>query len=680
MTPFKCKLCGGDIVAEAGQAHGKCDSCGTATTLPRASDEQKINLFNRANHFRRKGDFDQAVSVYENILNMDGADPEAHWGLVLSKYGIEYVEDPATHSLVPTCHRVQNESILSDLDYLAALENAPDSYTRGLYEEEAKRVSEIQKRILAISLKEEPYDVFICYKETTDGGSRSKDSALAQDVYYRLAGENYNVFFSRITLEDKLGQEYEPYIFAALNSAKVMLVIGTKPEHFNAVWVKNEWRRFLALMKKDKSRLLIPCYQDMDAHELPDELSMLQSQDMSKIGAVHDLIRGVKRVLSDKGGSATTAASGTASSVFYEANAIIDRAFIVLEDKEWQKADDLLERALNIEPRNARAYIGKLLVKLEISSEDALPTKASESNIESLAEYKDYEKALRFADSEYRAVLEGYERDRRQAVLERQYQKAVAEIKQVWDEGAFNRLASTFVSLSGYKDSSALAEKCRENALEIQYQKSVSALNSANTLEEFEWIAKLFTSLSNYKDSNALVEKCRENVLELKYQEAVSCMSSAYASNVRDADTFKQLAEKFVSLSGYKDSDILAKNCIDEAERIDEYLLRITPEMLKSGEKLSRASKIIGWISIFLFPCEYIIVAIFKYNSFMGSILYVAIALVVTFIGWLLAGQGINKFNAAKLPDNKANFGMASNTIMTIIYFISIIARLIIHC
>ena len=40
-----------------------------------------------------------------------------------------------------------------------------------------------------------------------------------------------------------------------------MLVVGTCREYFDAVWVKNEWRRFLKLMKEDSSRLLIPCYQ-----------------------------------------------------------------------------------------------------------------------------------------------------------------------------------------------------------------------------------------------------------------------------------------------------------------------------------------------------------------------------------------------------------------------------------
>ena len=111
---------------------------------------------------------------------------------------------------------------------------------------------------------EEPFDVFICYKETDEHGRRTHDSVLANDLYHQLTQEGFKVFFARITLEDKLGTAYEPYIFAALNSAKVMVVIGTKPEYFNAVWVKNEWARFLAQIKNDADKILIPAYKDMD--------------------------------------------------------------------------------------------------------------------------------------------------------------------------------------------------------------------------------------------------------------------------------------------------------------------------------------------------------------------------------------------------------------------------------
>jgi hypothetical protein len=104
------------------------------------------------------------------------------------------------------------------------------------------------------------------------------------------------VFFSRISLEDKLGQDYEPCIFAALNSAKVMLMVTTDSDHCNAVWVKNEWKRYLDFMKNDPGKTLIPVYKGISPHTLPDEFAKLQAQDMGKLGAIQDLVRGVEKL------------------------------------------------------------------------------------------------------------------------------------------------------------------------------------------------------------------------------------------------------------------------------------------------------------------------------------------------------------------------------------------------
>ena len=52
--------------------------------------------------------------------------------------------------------------------------------------EEAKKIEEIRKGIIEVSGKEEPYDIFICYKETDENGNRTLDSVLAQDVYEEL--------------------------------------------------------------------------------------------------------------------------------------------------------------------------------------------------------------------------------------------------------------------------------------------------------------------------------------------------------------------------------------------------------------------------------------------------------------------------------------------------------------
>lgn len=199
---------------------------------------------------------------------------------------------------------------------------------------------------------------------------------MVQEVYYELTEQGYRVFFARITLEDKAGTEYEPYIFAALNSAKVMVVIGTKPEHFNAVWVKNEWSRFLSMMKKDRSKLLLPCYRDMDPYDLPEALSVLQSYDMSKIGFMQDLIRGVKKVID--AGKPQEAAKETVKETVVVHNeggsnvqALLKRGNMALEDGEWGKADEFFEQVLNQDAECGAAYLGKFLVRTQSRSAKA---------------------------------------------------------------------------------------------------------------------------------------------------------------------------------------------------------------------------------------------------------------------------------------------------------------------
>lgn len=375
MMIIKCKMCGGDIELSEDRTHGICSYCGSAVTLPRVDDEQRAAAFNRGNHFRRIGDFDKALAVYETLLRDDDSDAEAHWCCALCRFGIEYVEDPASHEFLPTCHRASYDSFLEDVDYLSAVEHS-DGVTRRQYEKDGAKIEDVRRRILAASNSEDAFDVFICYKETGEDGQRTVDSTLAQDIYYQLTEQGRRVFFARITLEDKAGQEYEPYIFAALNSARVMVVVGTKPEHLNAVWVKNEWSRFLALMKKDRKKLLIPCYRDMDPYDLPEQLSVLQSHDMSRIGFIQDLLRGIGKVLDD--GKPQQRSRETVSVPAPSgggAEAMLKRGWIALEDGDWTGADGFFEQALNVSPECGEAYLGKALAQRKIPNLAALVEK-----------------------------------------------------------------------------------------------------------------------------------------------------------------------------------------------------------------------------------------------------------------------------------------------------------------
>ena len=372
MAIIQCKQCGGAVDISEGITYGTCPYCGSLTTFPRIIDDRTEQLYIRAENFRKSGDFDKAAATYESLIQMNPEEPEYYWGIVLARYGIEYVEDPVSHERIPTCHRVQIDSILADSDYQKALELAPSNYEQDIYQQQAARIAEIQKDILQISSKEEPYDVFICYKETTDDGSRTRDSILAQDVYYQLTNIGYKVFFARLTLENKLGHQYEPYIFAALNSAKVMLVIGSQKEFFEAAWVRNEWSRFLALMKRDRSKLLIPCYSGMDPYDLPVELSMFQAQDMTKIGFLQDLIHGIKKIVGKEEPSAVANANSSIDSTNATSTAIenlLKRIKFFLSERNFSEAKEYCYRVLDSDPDNMEAYYCQCLAELQMSNE-----------------------------------------------------------------------------------------------------------------------------------------------------------------------------------------------------------------------------------------------------------------------------------------------------------------------
>ena len=362
MTLFKCKMCGGSIDVVNNESVAECEYCGTKQTLPKMDDEKRINLYNRANHFRQQCAFDKAEQIYEKIVAEMPDDAEAHWSLVLCRYGIEYVEDPSTLERVPTCHRASYDSIFDDIDYIEAV-NKADTVAMSLYQKEAAKIDRIQKGILEISQKEKPFDIFICYKETDSIGERTLDSVKAQEIYDTLTDKGYKVFFSRITLEDKLGQSYEPYIFAALNSAKVMLVVGANPDYINSVWVKNEWSRYLKIMSKKKDRTLIPCYLNMSPYELPDEFSYLQGQDMSKIGFMQDLVKGIGKLIPKN--NHTVQKTTAVPDVDNKIKGLINLIGFAIEEKNWDKADDLCEQIMMAQPDSAFYYVFKMIIGYE---------------------------------------------------------------------------------------------------------------------------------------------------------------------------------------------------------------------------------------------------------------------------------------------------------------------------
>ena len=561
---FKCKMCGGTVEFEQGATVGVCDSCGTKQTLPRLDDDKKANLYDRANHFRRNNEYDKAMGIYEQILAEDNTDAEAYWSLVLCRYGIEYVEDPATHKRVPTVNRAQYMSVSADEDYKSALKYA-DAYQRTIYEQEAKTIDEIQKGILEISSKEEPFDIFISYKETDESGRRTPDSVLANDLYHQLTNEGFKVFFSRITLEDKLGTAYEPYIFSALNSAKVMVVIGTKPEYFNAVWVKNEWSRYLALVKKsDGKKMLIPAYRDMDPYDLPEEFSHLQAQDMSKLGFMQDLIRGIKKIVQADEPKTVVKETVVVNGGSANVAPLLKRVFMFLEDSNWEEADEYCEKVLDQDPENAQAYLGKLMAELEVRKPEQLADCKTPFD-----KSINYQKVIRFGDEKLTKTLTGYikhinernEFDRKNGI----YERAVRQMGEATAPDDFSKVRDAFQSIPGFKNADALAKKAETGRKEAMYNRAVMLMEK-NEKNCYSDAIRNFTEIPDWKDSKKQIEVCNKRIEEITEEEKRERKENTYQKAIAlmkkdSSSAYSKAIGLFQTISDWKDATEQIRCC-----------------------------------------------------------------------------------------------------------------------
>ncbi len=285
MAVLRCKVCGETLDIKDGESVCVCPCCGIRQTVPVSGGEMAVSSFNRANRLRNSGDFDRSSDVFKSIADEFEEEAEAYWGIVLSRYGVIYKAEDGEKVL--TCHRASYASVLEDPDFELVMEYS-DPLSRALYREEAKEIERIRQETAKTASEQEPCDIFISARVTDDNKGRTADAEMAEEICDALIKKGYRVFFSP--------DAEEPYVFAALSSAKIMLAFGTDYECYNDPRVKNEWGRFLKFAESDGGKILIPCYKDLDAYDIPKEFSNCSAQDMGKPGAADDLLARIDEI------------------------------------------------------------------------------------------------------------------------------------------------------------------------------------------------------------------------------------------------------------------------------------------------------------------------------------------------------------------------------------------------
>ena len=295
MNQNMCNNCGGEYEYR----HGRfvCRSCGSYK--PEEISNEEVTLLYTAFQKLRLAEFYEAELEFDDIIHKYPENPNAYWGRLMAKYGIKYEQD-FDGRMIPTCYATSIESLLDADDYRMAMKYA-DADSKSYYQKQAEYIERVRKEWIEKAKKEKPYDIFICYKDSdlANDIERTQDSYAAQELYLHLTRKGYRVFFSRETLRDKVGEKYEPYIFNALATAKVMIVYGSKPTYITSTWLKNEWTRYEKRIQKGekKPNSLLVAYEGFPPSELPTALSSMQCLNAGEKSFYSDLDDMVERIL-----------------------------------------------------------------------------------------------------------------------------------------------------------------------------------------------------------------------------------------------------------------------------------------------------------------------------------------------------------------------------------------------
>lgn len=378
MGALKCKMCGSNLEIEDSITVCKCEKCGTSQTVPDIEDDKELKLFERAGRLRFNCDFDKAAGIYNTITDSYPEEAEGYWGLILCKYGIEYADD-ASGKKVPVCHRISYDSVMDDEDFELVMENS-DSESRAIFREEAKIIEENRKKYIQIAESEQPYDIYISYRAKDDNGDKTAVSEIAGHLYNKLTSARYRVFLSEAALKGKKQSDCEPYIYSALNSANVMLALGTSYDDYNNVWVKNEWNRYLEIAEKNKNKCLIPCYKDVDEYDIPKEFAGLKVCQLGNDDTFNNIMAEIANVVKPASINQPVSEPEKAEPAEeieleeieiiepIDINKLLDEGFAAISDKNWKEANKLFFQVLDEEPDNSKAYWGQLLVQQECTN------------------------------------------------------------------------------------------------------------------------------------------------------------------------------------------------------------------------------------------------------------------------------------------------------------------------
>ncbi|MBQ7307945.1 MAG: TIR domain-containing protein, partial [Clostridia bacterium] len=275
-----CTNCGSNSITFENNIYS-CQSCGSKFEKKQVDSKMFVDL-RLADNYRQSTHFDEAKKLYKKIIEdyPDDNLTDVYWGLFLCEQNVIF-EDDGKGEKFPSFYKINSQSVEDTPSYLKAITYASkhDIEKVKVFNDLGERIEYARKMYLDIANTTNPFEIFICFKNTDQNGNHTQDRQLAMDIYNEFSGK-YNIFFSEKTLKNIKSnyREYEPNIYYGLYTDKIMLLICSRNEYIESKWLKNEWSRFTQInSNKQEKKCIIPIFTDgYNPNDLPSDLQSIQ--------------------------------------------------------------------------------------------------------------------------------------------------------------------------------------------------------------------------------------------------------------------------------------------------------------------------------------------------------------------------------------------------------------------
>lgn len=273
----------------------------------------------------------------------------------------------------------------------------------------------------------------------------------------------------------------------------------------------------------------------------------------------------------------------------YRNNGVLHRAFIFLEKGKFNDADQKCEQALDDNPENAMAYVGKLMVELK-----AKTLKELGDCKDPFDRYEYYQDAMKYGNDTVKEMLNGFidrinernEYNRRKTI----YDEAIKRMEDADGEEEYRHAAEGFGSILGFEDAEEKRNECLEKAETCRKNKiyeSAIQLMRENTLDGYMNAIEKLKTIIDWKDTVELINTCWNAIEELKqsiYHNAINMLR-----NAKEKQDYVEVSKLLSDIKGYKGTNQLLAYCMDEAAQRNELFINVVNQMIVGNKVMDKA-------------------------------------------------------------------------------------------